>query len=39
MIIAAVKWTLLTTVFFGKNKTKWGKVKLLHTFDVYGKIF
>jgi hypothetical protein len=26
-------------VFFGKNKTKWGKVKLLHTFDVYGKIF
>jgi hypothetical protein len=39
MIIAAVKWTLLTTVFVGKNKTKWGKVKLLHTFDVYDKIF
>lgn len=39
MIIAAVKWKLLTTVFVGKNKTKWGKVKFLHTFDVYSKIF
>jgi len=27
MIITALKWTLLTTVFIGKNKTKWGKVK------------
>jgi len=25
--------------FFGKDKTKWRKVKILHTFDADGKIF
>jgi hypothetical protein len=39
IIIAALKWTPLTTVFIGNNKTKWGKVIVLHTFDAYGKIF
>jgi len=27
MIIAAMKWTLLTVVVTGNDKTKWGKVK------------
>jgi hypothetical protein len=27
MIIAALKWTLLTVVFTGKDKTKWGEVE------------
>jgi hypothetical protein len=27
MIIAVVKWTLLTAVFIEKDKTQWGKVK------------
>jgi hypothetical protein len=27
MIIAALKWTLLTVVFIGKDKTQWGMVK------------
>ena len=27
MIIVVLKWTLLTFVFIGKDKTKWGKVK------------
>jgi hypothetical protein len=27
MIIAALKWMLLTVVFIGKDKTHWGKVK------------
>jgi hypothetical protein len=37
MTIAAVKWTLLTVIFIGKDKTKWGKV--LHTFNADDKIF
>jgi hypothetical protein len=32
MIIAALKWLLLTIVFIGKDKTKCGKWKVLHTF-------
>lgn len=27
MIIAVLKWTLLTVVFIGKDKKQWGKVK------------
>jgi hypothetical protein len=27
MIIAALKWTLLTVVFIGKERTKWGEVE------------
>jgi hypothetical protein len=27
MMIAAVKWVLLTIVFIGKDKMKWGEVK------------
>jgi hypothetical protein len=41
MIIGAIKWTLLTAVFIGQDKTHWGGVrwKVLHTFDADGKIF
>ena len=37
--IAAVKWTLLTADDTGEEKTKWGKGKMLHTFDVNGNVF
>jgi hypothetical protein len=41
MIIAALKCTLLTFVFIGKDKKQWGSVrqKVLHTCDADGKIF
>jgi membrane protein required for beta-lactamase induction len=37
MNIAAIKWTLLTAVFIGQDKTQGGGV--LHTFAADGKIF
>jgi len=33
IIIAAMKWTLLTVVFIGKDKTKWGMVNKLCTYS------
>jgi hypothetical protein len=39
MIIAVLKWTLLTVVVIGKDKMKCGKVEVLHTFDADGEIF
>jgi hypothetical protein len=39
MMIAAVTWTLLTIVSNGKDKTKWGTVKVPHIFIADGKIF
>ena len=39
IIVPAVKWTSLTVIFIGKDKTKWGKEKVLHTFDAMAKCF
>jgi hypothetical protein len=39
IIIAALKWAQLKIVSVGKDKTKGGKVKVLHTFDADGKLF
>jgi len=39
MIIAVLKWTLLTVVVIGKDKMKCGKVEVLHTFDADGEMF
>jgi hypothetical protein len=39
IVTAALKWTQLTIVSVGKDKTKGGKIKVLNTFDADGKIF
>jgi hypothetical protein len=39
MIIAVLKWTLLTVVVTGKDKMKCGKVEVLHAFDADGEMF
>jgi hypothetical protein len=39
MIIAALKWTLLTIVVIGKYKMKYGNVNVLHNFDEDGEMF
>ena len=40
MIIAALKWTIFTIVFVGKDRTKWGGLESsIYTLDADGKIF
>ena len=39
IIIAAIKWKLLTVVFIGKEKTKWGMVNKLCTYSTQVAIY
>jgi len=39
LMIVAVTWTLLTIASNGKDKTRWGKVKVPHIVIADGKIF